>query len=79
MKPKSITSKGLNITYVTSKYDALKGSDALVLLTEWKEFSSPDFEKIKAQLRIPAIFDGRNQFIAYDRENKGLEYSRIGK
>jgi UDPglucose 6-dehydrogenase len=68
-----------NITYVTSKYDVLKGSDALVLLTEWKEFRSPDFEEIKAQLKIPVIFDGRNQYIAYDLENKGLEYYRIGK
>jgi UDPglucose 6-dehydrogenase len=72
--------KGIqNITYVTSKYDALKGADALVLLTEWKEFRSPDFEEIKSQLKTPIIFDGRNQYIAYDLENKGLEYYRIGK
>ena len=68
-----------NISYVASKYDVLKDSDALVLLTEWKEFRSPDFEKIKAQLKTPVIFDGRNQYIAYDLENKGLEYYRIGK
>ena len=68
-----------NITYVTSKYDVLKDSDALVLLTEWKEFRSPDFEKIKARLKRPVIFDGRNQYISYDLENKGFEYIRIGK
>ena len=68
-----------NITYVTSKYGVLKDSDALVLLTEWKEFRSPDFEEIKTQLKSPVIFDGRNQYIAYDLENKGLEYYRIGK
>ena len=68
-----------NITYVASKYDVLKGSDALVLLTEWKEFRSPDFEEIKTQLKTPIIFDGRNQYISYDLENKGLEYYRIGK
>jgi UDPglucose 6-dehydrogenase len=68
-----------NITYVTSKYDVLKNSDALVLLTEWKEFRSPDFEEIKIQLKTPVIFDGRNQYIAYDLENNGLEYYRIGK
>ena len=39
----------LNITYADSKYDVLKDSDALVLLTEWKEFRSPDFEEIQAQ------------------------------
>lgn len=68
-----------NITYADSKYDVLKDSDALVLLTEWKEFRSPDFEEIKKQLKSPVIFDGRNQYIAYDLENKGLEYYRIGK
>jgi UDPglucose 6-dehydrogenase len=68
-----------DITYVDSKYDVLKDSDALVLLTEWKEFRSPDFEKIKGQLKTPVIFDGRNQYISYDLENKGLEYYRIGK
>jgi UDPglucose 6-dehydrogenase len=68
-----------NISYVTSKYSVLKDSDALVLLTEWKEFRSPDFEEIKIQLKTPVIFDGRNQYIAYELENKGLEYYRIGK
>ena len=68
-----------NIEYVDSKYDVLKDSDALVLLTEWKEFRSPDFEKIKEQLKSPVIFDGRNQYFAYDLENKGFEYFQIGK
>ena len=68
-----------NITYVTSKYDVLNNSDALVLLTEWKEFRSPDFDKIKSLLKSPIIFDGRNQYINYDMENNGLEYYRIGK
>ena len=68
-----------NIIYVNSKYDVLKDSDALVLLTEWKEFRSPNFEEIKMQLKNPVIFDGRNQYIAYDLENSGIEYYRIGK
>jgi UDPglucose 6-dehydrogenase len=68
-----------NIVYLASKYDALKDSDALVLLTEWKEFRSPDFDKIKSLLNTPIIFDGRNQYITYDLENRGLEYYRIGK
>ena len=72
--------KGIeNITYVTSKYEVLKDSVALILLTEWKEFRSPNFEEIKAQLKSSIIFDGRNQYIAYDLENKGFEYYRIGK
>ena len=68
-----------DITYVDSKYDVLKGSDALVLLTEWKEFRSPDFEEIKAQLKTPVIFDGRNQYITYNLNEKGIEYNQIGK
>ena len=68
-----------NITYVNYKDDVIKDSDALVLLTEWKEFRSPDFEKIKEQLKQPIIFDGRNQYISYGLENKGFEYYRIGK
>ena len=68
-----------NITYVTSKYDVLKNSDALVLLTEWKEFRSPDFEEIKTQLKTPVIFDGRNQYNTFSLEKKGFEYYQIGK
>jgi len=68
-----------NIEYLDSKYDVLNDSDALVLLTEWKEFRSPDFDKIKSLLKSPIIFDGRNQYIVYDLENKGFEYYRIGK
>jgi UDPglucose 6-dehydrogenase len=68
-----------NITYVTSKYDVLKDSDALVLLTEWKEFRSPDFEEMKTQLKTPVIFDGRNQYNTFSLEEKGFEYYQIGK
>ena len=49
------------ISYVDSKYEALKGADALLLLTEWKEFRQPDFEEIVKLLKNPVIFDGRNQ------------------
>ena len=72
--------KGIqNVTYADSKYDALQDSDALVLLTEWKEFRFPDFEEIKSQLKTPIIFDGRNQYMTYDLASIGLEYYRIGK
>jgi len=68
-----------NINYLSSKYDVLKDSDALVLLTEWKEFHSPDFTKIKKYLKTHVIFDGRNQYITYNLEKRGIEYFRIGK
>ncbi|MDD7913395.1 UDP-glucose dehydrogenase family protein [Polaribacter ponticola] len=68
-----------NITYCTSKYEVLQDADALILLTEWKEFRSPDFEEIKQQLKNPIIFDGRNQYNAFSLEEKGFEYFQIGK
>jgi len=72
--------KGIqNIEYVDSKYEVLKNSDALVLLTEWKEFRSPDFEELKNQLKKAIIFDGRNQYNTFNLEAKGFEYYQIGK
>jgi UDPglucose 6-dehydrogenase len=68
-----------NISYLNSKYEVLKDSDALVLLTEWKEFRSPDFDEIKQQMKNPVIFDGRNQYNIFDLNNKGFEYYQIGK
>jgi UDPglucose 6-dehydrogenase len=68
-----------NIQYVNSKYEVLKNADALVLLTEWKEFRIPDFEEIKTKLKTPIIFDGRNQYNTFNLEKKGFEYYQIGK
>ncbi len=68
-----------NIEYLDSKYDVLIDSDALVLLTDWKEFRIPDFEKMKIQLKTPIIFDGRNQYNVFNLEEKGIEYYQIGK
>ncbi|WP_298881828.1 UDP-glucose/GDP-mannose dehydrogenase family protein [uncultured Polaribacter sp.] len=68
-----------NITYYDSKYEVLKEADALILLTEWKEFRSPDFDEIKSQLTTPVIFDGRNQYNAFNLEDQGFEYNQIGK
>ena len=68
-----------NITYCASKYEVLQDADALILLTEWKEFRSPDFDEIKSQLKSPIIFDGRNQYNTFNLEGKGFEYYQIGK
>lgn len=66
------------IRYCESKYEALKDSDALVLVTEWKEFRSPDFYEIKKSLRSPVIFDGRNQYEPKNVRAYGLDYYQIG-
>ena len=68
-----------HVSYVDSKYKVLKNAEALILLTEWKEFRSPDFEEIKSQLKQPVVFDGRNQYNAFNLEEKGFEYYQIGK
>lgn len=67
------------VSFATSKYDTLKNADAMILLTEWKEFRSPDFEELKVQLKKPVIFDGRNQYSNLKMEDRGFEYYQIGK
>ncbi|TVZ13855.1 UDP-glucose dehydrogenase family protein [Maribacter sp. MAR_2009_72] len=68
-----------SVSYFDSKYDTLKNADAMILLTEWKEFRSPDFEELKVRLNEPVIFDGRNQYTALRMEEKGFTYYQIGK
>ncbi|MEE9349226.1 MAG: UDP binding domain-containing protein, partial [Flavobacteriaceae bacterium] len=55
-----------------------KNSDALLLLTEWKEFRSPNFDIIKENLNNAVIFDGRNQYNAFNLSDDGFEYLQIG-
>lgn len=66
------------VTYVTSKYTALNDADAMILVTEWKEFRSPDMDEIKKRLKNPIIFDGRNQYDARELKKQGFEYYQIG-
>jgi UDPglucose 6-dehydrogenase len=67
-----------NVNYVDSKYEALKNADAVILITEWQEFRSPDFDEIKKLLKTPLFFDGRNQFKQQRMEAMGFEYIQIG-
>jgi UDPglucose 6-dehydrogenase len=64
---------------VDSALDALEGADALAIVTEWQEFRSPDFEAIKAKLKTPAIFDGRNLYDPQVVKSHGIEYYPIGR
>ncbi len=68
-----------SVTYADSKYEVLKGADALLLLTEWKEFRSPDFMQIRNSLKQPIIFDGRNQFDGERLKELDFSYYQIGK
>lgn len=67
-----------NVTYVSSKYDALTDVEAMILVTEWKEFRSPDFDEMKQRLNNQVIFDGRNQYNRNRLEENGWEYFEIG-
>jgi UDPglucose 6-dehydrogenase len=60
-------------------YDALEGADALVIVTEWKAFRSPDFARIRQSLKTPVIFDGRNLYDPAAVEDAGLAYYGIGR
>jgi UDPglucose 6-dehydrogenase len=67
------------LRFATSPEDALTGADALAIVTEWKEFRSPDFDAIKATLRHPLIYDGRNLYEPAQVREAGLEYFGIGR
>jgi len=67
------------VTYAESPLSALDGADALLIVTEWKEFRSPDFGTIKDRLKQPLIFDGRNLYDPALVKQSGLEYYSIGR
>lgn len=70
--------KGMNVTYFSDKYTSLNKVDALILVTEWKEFRSPDFSLIKSKMAGNLFIDGRNQFKADVMNQLGFKYLQIG-
>ncbi len=67
------------LQYAESPTAALLGADALLIVTEWKEFRSPDFEVIKQHLKTPTIFDGRNLYEPKLVRSFGIDYQAIGR
>ncbi|WP_047837738.1 UDP-glucose dehydrogenase family protein [Burkholderia gladioli] len=67
------------LTFVPSKEEAVMGADALVVVTEWKEFKSPDFAHLKSVLNAPVIFDGRNLYEPEAMAELGIDYHAIGR
>lgn len=67
------------ITYTDDAHSALEGADALLLLTEWQEFRSPDFDLIRGKLKQPVIFDGRNLYNPELMKRFGFEYYGVGR
>jgi UDPglucose 6-dehydrogenase len=60
-------------------YDALDGADALIIITEWQEFRSPDLDEIREALRDPVVIDGRNLYDPDVMQNLGFAYYAIGR
>lgn len=69
----------LMVSYKLDQYEVLSNCDALIIMTNWKEFSSPDFDKIKSLLNNPIIFDGRNMYDLKKMESEGFSYLSIGR
>ena len=70
---------GDSLNYMTNMYEGTKQADALIICTEWSIFRTPDFNKLKQNLKQPIIFDGRNLYDTSDIKNEGFYYSSIGR
>jgi UDPglucose 6-dehydrogenase len=70
---------GDRIRYADTNYDALGGADALVLVTEWKQYRVPDFKRMRALMKQPVILDGRNLFSPVRLGEMGFEYYSVGR
>jgi UDPglucose 6-dehydrogenase len=67
------------VTICDDQYKALEATDAMILVTEWKQFQRPDFERIKQLINVPLIFDGRNQYDPAEMKRAGFKYIGIGR
>jgi UDPglucose 6-dehydrogenase len=68
----------VEVNYCKDKYSALENTDAVILVTEWKEFRSPDFTKMSELMKHKTLIDGRNQFSSEQINKHGFEYFQIG-
>ncbi len=70
---------GKTIDYAATQYDALNNADGLIIVTEWPEFRSPNFDDIASRLKSKTIFDGRNIYEPEEMSELGFEYYCIGR
>jgi UDPglucose 6-dehydrogenase len=68
-----------NLKCFEDQYDALKNAEVLVVVTEWKSFREPNFERVKSSLKNPLIFDGRNIYSKAEMQEQGIEYCSVGR
>ena len=76
---KRIFAKEPGVRFASSTTGALDGADALIIVTEWKEFRSPDFDDMKNRLKSPVVFDGRNLYDPVTMREIGIEYYSMGR
>ena len=70
---------GDSIEYAGNMYEAIEGADALVLVTEWKQFHRPSWQRVKSAMRGHVVFDGRNIYSPEQMRGLGFEYFSIGR
>jgi len=70
---------GDKISFAESSYQVAEGADALLILTDWEEFSSLDLKHLQKLLRYPIVLDGRNLYTAEEMEQNGLLYVSVGR
>jgi UDPglucose 6-dehydrogenase len=70
---------GERVSYSTNQYDILEGADALVVITDWNEYRTPDFDRIKSALNQPLIVDGRNLYKPDRMSKAGFSYVPLGR
>ena len=76
---RAVLGERAGLSFGEDPYDVLEGADALVLLTEWPLFRRPDFERMKALMKSPVIFDGRNQYSPGAMAEAGFTCIGIGR
>ncbi|GAI23184.1 unnamed protein product [marine sediment metagenome] len=67
-----------SITYYNNSYDTLEGADALIIMTEWKEYRTPDWQRVKNLMRTHVVFDGRNLYNPVELKELNFRYFGIG-
>jgi UDPglucose 6-dehydrogenase len=70
---------GDRIRLARNNYDCLQGADGLLLLTEWQVFRNPNFERMKAEMKAPVVFDGRNVYAPGQMREMGFTYYAVGR
>lgn len=70
---------GNRVVWHNGQYDCIRNADALIICTEWREFRSPDFERMKSAMKTPVVFDGRNLYNSKFLRSLGFTYTSVGR